>query len=181
MKTHKLMLMTVISITVCALMWSCGDDIEPIMEFHDGVGWVFLENGNMTEAATQFSADEMLQHLTQVAWERNYAFYYDKRKVGTRRDVPPFAEQNYFVFSPDGTAVMGDVNNAYALTPYTFTVADRVVTMKSASVSYTMKVVAIDDNMLVVDTPMAGTDVYGYDRATLVQRTVFKPYKPLAN
>ena len=166
---------------VIALAWltaSCGDEIEPRHEIHDIDGSVFMENGVMHTATTRFTPEEMLDRLTSNVWKRDFAFYYDKRKAGTRRDVPPYAEQNYFVFEPDGTAFMGNVNNASSGIDYTYTISDRTITMKSASVTYTMRVVAIDDKTMIVDTPLTGQNIIGYDEATVVQRTVFKSYIP---
>lgn len=176
MKHRSKILLLLLALLLPCVVMSCGDNIEPTKEFHDTDGYAFMENGVMRPATTRFTADEMLERLTLNAWKRDYAFYYDKRKVGTRRDVPPFVEQNYFVFALDGTAYMGNVDDASSRVPYTYTITDRTIEMKSASVSYTMKVVAIDDKTMIVDTPLTGQNIYGYDEATVVQRTVFKNY-----
>lgn len=160
---------------VLAFSTSCGDDIEPVELFYDTDGYVFLENGKRHPATTQFTSDELLQRLKATAWKRNYAFYYDKNKAGKRGEIS-FYEQNYFVFDDNGRAYMGSVGNPAVHSDYTYTVSDRNISMKSLSTSYTMRVVAIDDTLMVVDASVAGHGIYGYDDASVMQRTVFKNY-----
>ena len=161
---------------LCLFTMSCGDDIEPVELFYDSDGFVFFENGKNHPATTQFTSSEMLQHLVTVAWKRDFAFYYDKNKAGNRKDGPAYSEKNFFVFSTDGTVYMGNVNNVHSRIDGTYTISDRTITVRLASESYAMHVAAIDDTLMVVDTPLAGQNIYGYDDATCMQRTVFKRY-----
>lgn len=163
-------------VLACVGVLSCGNDIEPVKEFYDYNGHVFLEKGKTHPATTQFTTEELQRRLTSTAWMRNYAFYYDKTKAGTRKDGPAFYEQNYFVFSSDGTAYMGDVINSHSRTDFSYTISGRNVNMEFSSATSSMKVVAIDDTLMVVDSALPGQHIYGYDEETVVQRTVFVKY-----
>lgn len=165
-----------LSLVILAFFASCGDDIEPVMMFYDSDGYVFLEAGKRHPATTQFTEEEMLQRLKAVAWKREYAFYYDKNKAGKRGEID-FYEQNYYVFQDDGIAYMGDVNNPSVHSNYNYTVSDHIISMRSSSTNYLMRVVAIDDTLMVVDSSLAGKNIYGYDDATVMQRTVFRNHK----
>ena len=156
-----------------SLTAACGDDIEPIELFYDSDGYVFLENGKQHRATTQFTSEELLQRLKATAWKRDYAFYYDKNKAGKRGEID-FYEQNFFVFLNDGIAYMGAVGNPSVHSDYTYAVSDRNISMKSVETSYIMRVAAIDDTLMIVDTSLAGQKIYGYDESTVIQRTVFK-------
>lgn len=163
-------------IVLLSMTVSCGDDIEPIELFYDSDGYVFLENGKRHPATTQFTSEEMLQRLKETAWKRDYAFYYDKNKAGKRNEIA-FYEQNFFVFQDDGAAFMGAVGNPSVHSDYTYSISNRDISMKSSSTSYMMRIIAIDDTMMVTDTSLAGQNIYGYDDATVMQRTVFKNHK----
>lgn len=157
---------------------SCGDDIEPIKEFYDINGQIFLEEGKMHIATTDFTPEQLQQRLKATAWKRNYAFYYDKKKAGKRNDIV-FSEINYYVFGENGQANMGNIFNDESKTEFTYVVSGNNVDMNSAATSFRMRIVAIDDTMMVADSPMTGKGVYDYDDATVVQRTVFKSYHPI--
>ena len=157
---------------VAAMVVACGDDVEVQKLFYDTDTEVFLENGKMHKATTQFTDEEMVARLRDRAWWRAYAFYYDKSKVG-KRDEIRFSADNYYVWNSDGTAYLGDVNNYRERVNYTYTVQSRNVAMHSSDLSFSLRVVAIDDTLMVTDTPMTGQNIRDYDDATVRQRTVF--------
>lgn len=171
----KRLLQFILCMAFLAACWSCGDDIEPVKEFYDINGQIFLEEGKMHNATTDFTPEQLQQRLKATAWKRNYAFYYDKKKVGKRNEIV-FSEINYYVFGENGQAYMGNVYNFDSKTEYTYVVSGNNVDMNSSSGSFRMRIVAIDDTMMVADSPMTGKGVYDYDDATVVQRTVFKSY-----
>lgn len=164
------------------LVVACGDDVEVQKLFYDSSTEVFLENGKMHKATTQFTDEEMLARLCDRAWRRAYAFYYDKSKAGKRNELI-FSADNYYVWNADGSAYLGDINNYRERVEYTYTVQNHDVAMHSSDLSFALHVVAIDDTLLVTDTPMTGQNIRGYDDATVRQRTVFTkmavPLSPL--
>ena len=156
-----------------AMAVACGDnDVTVKGNFYDSTTEVFLENGKMHAATTQFTDAEMRQRLCDRAWRRAYAFYYDESKVGKRSEIA-FASDNYYIWNADGTALLGDVNNYRERVDYTYSTQGRVVSMVSPQLTFTLRVAAIDDTLLVTDTPMTGQHISGYDDATVRQRTVF--------
>ncbi|MBQ7691396.1 MAG: hypothetical protein IJT30_09465 [Muribaculaceae bacterium] len=159
-------------LAVILLAVACGDEVEVRKLFYDSDTEVFLEDGKMHPATTQFTDDEMHHRMCDRAWQTAYAFYYDNAKVGKRSEIP-FAADNYYVFQSQGTAYLGVIQNYRERVDYTYTVTGRNVAMHSTNHSFTLRVVAIDDTLLVTDTPMAGQHIAGYDDATVQQRTVF--------
>ena len=160
------------TLAVILIAVACGHDVEVRKLFYDSTTEVFLEDGKMHAATTQFTDDEMHERLCDRAWRRAYAFYYDNAQAGRRSEIP-FSADNYYVFRPDGTAYLGDILNYRERVDYTYTANERDVAMHSPDFSFTLRVVAIDDTLLVTDTPMTGQHIAGYDDATVRQRTVF--------
>lgn len=158
--------------TMMLLAVACGDEVEVKKLFYDTTNEVFLEEGKMHKATTQFTDEEMLQRLCDRAWHTAYAFYYDQSKVGKRNEVR-ISSGSYYVFNADGTAYLGDLLNYRERANYTYTAQGRNVAMSSPELSFSLRVVAIDDTLLVTDTPMTGQRISGYDDATVRQRTVF--------
>ncbi len=166
-------LLPAVALAALSLLVACGDnDVTVKGNFYDSTTEVFLENGKMHAATTQFTDAEMRQRLCDRAWRRAYAFYYDEWKVGKRSEIA-FASDNYYVWNADGTARLGNVNNYREQVDYTYSTQGRVVTMTSPELTFTLRVAAIDDTLLVTDTPMTGQHITGYDDATVRQRTVF--------
>ena len=165
-------------LTILFAVGACGNDVEVAKTFYDQNGKVFLENGKMHNATTDFTEEELKHRLISSGWLRNYAFYYDKQKVGKRNEIS-FFESNYYVFTGDGYAYMGNVTNSSNKEEYSYTTSGRNVSMTSTrGGSFTMRVVAIDDTLMVTDSPMTGKNILNYDDATVVQRTVFIKYRP---
>ena len=162
-------------VSLVLALGACGSDIEPVKMFYDTNGKVFLENGNLTEATTDFTTEELLARLQSTAWRRDYVIFYDNKKVSeTKQNI--FSEVNFFVFAPDGTGYMGVVSSTHK-TPLTYTVSGREVTMDIDGQRLVMRVAGFTEKMLVVDSSAQGMGVKDFDDATVVQRTVFKAYR----
>ncbi len=159
-------------VAIVVMMAACGDEVVVKKTVYDTSTEVFLEGGKMHAATTQFTDAEMQRCLHDKAWRRAYAFYYDESKVGKRNEIA-FAASNYYVFGDEGAAYMGDVDNYRERQDYTYAIEGRNVKMWSPEFSFTLRVVAIDDTLMVTDTPMTGQRISGYDDATVRQRTVF--------
>lgn len=168
-------LLRVIMLSMVLALGACGSDIEPVKMFYDTNGKVFLENGDLTEATTDFTTEELLARLQANAWRRDYVIFYDNKKVSETK-VNIFSEENYFVFAADGTGYMGVVSSSHK-TPLTYTASGREVTINIDGQHLVMRVAGFTQKMLVVDSSAQGLGVKDFDDATVVQRTVFKAYQ----
>ena len=164
----------ILAILVAIITVSCDDDIVPVKEFHDTATQIFLENGRMVDATTQFTQQQLETALLRTAWQRDYSFYYDKSKVGMPGEISYWTEA-YYVFNSDGTAQLKAVDNSHTY-DYRYTVQNHIITLVGADATFTLRAVALDQNRLVIDTPADSESLpRPYDAATATVRIIFRP------
>lgn len=82
----KRILYLFIAVSTLLFAASCSND-EPTGGVKDQAGKVFLENGKMVNANTEFMSPRLSAALSQQKWVLDYAFYYDKNRVSDKMDI----------------------------------------------------------------------------------------------
>ena len=161
MKTvdFKYYISLVLIVFACIFAVSCQEEVEKPLQDQDGM--VFLDEGKMVKANTNFTTDDIIYAIKEASWkidhhetliyDNNRIEYFEKPKQNVNGDLFPtiyhfindsiFTNYNYpLVNCPyvvDGKGV-----TLYEISPYS---------KRDTISSYTYKVIALDPRRIVMD------------------------------
>lgn len=158
MKTNSIIAALLI---ICVFIVSCQEDVEtPLLQDQDG--FVFLEDGKMVKANTNFTEEDLISCLENSSWTVDYneTLIYDQNKIEKfEKEVPGvnsgglipirynFINDSIFTEREYPLLYCPYVINKNNITLYVISPVTKLDTISS----YTYKVISLDPRRIILD------------------------------
>ena len=177
----KRILYLFIAVSTLLFVASCSDDeLTSTQRAQDEAGKIFLEKGNTVTANTNFDQSALEKALKQKEWTLDYSFNYDKFKVGEKslEKALPIALHTDMTIEYRFEDVKSKIR-AITLSgkQLTSTMIDYRPHENTYWPAQTYTVVALDNDRIIMDSPLGYFQIEGYDQASARIRSVWVPAK----